>query len=66
MEVRETPDNTQRKGTAVMAEFETKKILGREIQVIKPEDPNAAPVTDYGRYVDSVKAAEEEFNVSVK
>lgn len=61
MGIRETPVNTGRKDAAVMAEFETKKILGREVQVIKPEDPNAAPVTDYGRYVDSVKAAEEEF-----
>ena len=44
-----------------MSGFRNANILGHQTQVIDPEDPETAPVTDYGNYLDSVKEMEEEF-----
>ena len=45
-----------------MSGFRETGIIGKKTQVIIPEDPEAAPVTDYGNYIAIIEETEEEFN----
>ena len=44
-----------------MSAFREANIIGKKTQVIVPENPEAAPITDYGIYLDSVQEVEDEF-----
>ena len=44
-----------------MSDFKKDLILGHQTPVTAPEDPETAPVTGYGDYLDAVKEQEEEF-----
>ena len=44
-----------------MSAFREANIIGKKTQVIVPENPEAAPITDYGIYLDSVHEMEDEF-----
>ena len=45
-----------------MSGFRETGIIGKKTQVVVPEDPEAAPVTDYGNYLAIIEETEEEFN----
>ena len=42
-----------------MSGFRETGIIGKKTQVIMPEDPEAAPVTDYGNYLAIIEETEE-------
>ena len=44
-----------------MSAFREANIIGKTTQVVMPENPEAAPITDYGIYLDSVHEMEDEF-----
>ena len=49
-----------------MSETINTKILGVQTPVHVPADPEDALITDYGKYIDFVKRAEEEFNQKLR